>query len=95
MPQFIVVAHDAKDDGAHERRLRIKESHTESVSRMRAEGKILLGLALTDENGKMIGSIGVGGADSKDAGDAILAQIGIDAAGLSSTKDAAGPTLYK
>ena len=57
MPQFIVVAHDAKDPGAHERRLRIKQSHTESVSRMRAEGKILIGLALTDENGKMTGSL--------------------------------------
>jgi glc operon protein GlcG len=37
-------------------------------------------------NGKMIGAIGVGGADSKDAGDEQLAQIGIEAAGLSSTK---------
>jgi glc operon protein GlcG len=46
-------------------------------------------------NGKLIGAIGVGGADAKDAGDAQLAQIGIDAAGLSSTKDAAGPTPSK
>jgi glc operon protein GlcG len=38
------------------------------------------------KNGKMIGAIGVGGADSKDAGDEQLAQIGIEAAGLSSTK---------
>jgi len=36
--------------------------------------------------GKMIGAIGVGGADSKDAGDEQLAQIGIEAAGLSSKK---------
>jgi glc operon protein GlcG len=38
------------------------------------------------KNGKMIGSIGVGGAESKDAPDEKLAQIGIDAASLSSTK---------
>ena len=38
------------------------------------------------KDGKMIGSIGVGGADSKEAADPKLAQIGIDAAGLSSTK---------
>jgi glc operon protein GlcG len=44
------------------------------------------------KDGKMIGAMGVGGADSKDAGDAMLAQIGIEAAGLSSTKDAARPT---
>lgn len=47
------------------------------------------------KNGKMIGAIGVGGADSKEAGDAMLAQIGIDAAGLSSTKDAAAPSSTK
>jgi glc operon protein GlcG len=47
------------------------------------------------KNGKMIGAIGVGGADSKDAADAALAQIGIDAAGLSSTKDAAAPAPPK
>ncbi len=47
------------------------------------------------KDGKMIGAIGVGGADSKDAADAMLAQIGIDAAGLSSTKDAARPTPSK
>ena len=43
------------------------------------------------KDGKMIGAIGVGGADAKDAGDAVLAQIGIDAAGLSSTKNPAAP----
>jgi len=47
------------------------------------------------KDGKMIGSIGVGGADSKEAADAMLAQIGIDAAGLSSTKNAAAPTPSK
>ena len=47
------------------------------------------------KNGRMIGAIGVGGADSKDAADATLAQIGIDAAGLSSTKDAAAAAPSK
>ena len=57
MKQFVVIAYDAKDEGAHERRLRIRSSHVESVSRHRAEGKIILGVAITDDNGKMIGSV--------------------------------------
>jgi uncharacterized protein YciI len=57
MTQFIVIAYDAKDQGAYERRLRIKASHAESISKLRAEGKILFGIAITDDDGKMIGSI--------------------------------------
>ncbi len=47
------------------------------------------------KDGKMIGAIGVGGADSKEAADPMLAQIGIDAVGLSSTKNAPIPAPAK
>lgn len=47
------------------------------------------------KNGKMIGVIGVGGADAKDANDTVLAKMGIEAAGLSSTKDGAAPAPSK
>jgi uncharacterized protein YciI len=57
MAQFIVIAYDATDEGAYDRRLRIRASHVESINRLRAEGKILIGVALTDDNGKMIGSV--------------------------------------
>ncbi len=57
MKQFIVIAYDGKDEGAYERRLRIRSSHAESIGKLRAEGKILMGVAITDDNGKMIGSV--------------------------------------
>lgn len=57
MPQFVVIAYDAQDSGAYDRRLRIKASHADSITKLRAAGKILLGVALTDEDGKMVGSV--------------------------------------
>ena len=57
MPQFIVLAYDATDKGAYDRRMRIRSSHVDSINRFRAEGKILIGVALTNEDGKMIGSM--------------------------------------
>jgi uncharacterized protein YciI len=57
MKQYVVIAYDAKDDGVYERRLRIRESHVESINKLRDEGKILVGLAITDDNNKMIGSV--------------------------------------
>jgi uncharacterized protein len=57
MPQFVLIAYDSKEEGAYERRVRIRASHVESNTRLRKEGKILMGVAITDDNGKMIGSV--------------------------------------
>ena len=55
--QFIVIAHDGKDEGALERRLLVRESHLEFASQMFDCGKWLFASALLDDEGKMNGSV--------------------------------------
>lgn len=55
--QFVVIAHDGKDDGALERRLSVRESHLEFASKMFDVGKWLFASALLDDDGKMNGSV--------------------------------------
>ena len=55
--QFIVIAHDGKDEGALERRLLVRESHLEFASKMFDSGKWLFASALLDDEGKMNGSV--------------------------------------
>lgn len=57
MPQFILIAYDAKDDGAYDRRMSVRDAHLASIAKARSEGKIICGLALTDANEKMTGSL--------------------------------------
>ena len=53
--QFVVYAHDYPD--AWERRLEVRESHLEGVRRMKSEGSFVLGGALLDDAGGMVGSM--------------------------------------
>ena len=55
--QFIVIAHDWKDEGALERRLSARKSHLEFASKMFDRGKWLFASALLDDKGKMNGSV--------------------------------------
>lgn len=57
MKQFIIIAHDAKDAGAYERRLATRAAHVASIDQLRAEGKIIVGVAILDDQEKMIGSV--------------------------------------
>ncbi len=57
MKQFIVLAYDAKDAGALERRMAARPEHLEVMKQMRAKGHMIFGAALTDENDTMIGSL--------------------------------------
>jgi hypothetical protein len=57
MKQFILIAYDAKDPGAYERRMKERAAHIEGVNTLRTEGKIACGIAITDDNNKMIGSV--------------------------------------
>lgn len=54
--QFMITAYDGKDDGAFERRMAAREEHLKLVDKLFKEGKYLYGVALLDENDKMIGS---------------------------------------
>ena len=55
--QFVVIAHDVKDEGALERRLSVRKSHLEFASKMFDSGKWLFASALLDDEGKMNGSV--------------------------------------
>jgi len=55
--QFIVIAHDYKDDKALERRMAVREKHIKNAGKMYGEGKLFFASALLDENGNMNGSV--------------------------------------
>lgn len=56
MQQFVIIAYDATDDDALSRRMACREDHTKKIAEMRASGNMLCGLALLNDEGKMIGS---------------------------------------
>ncbi len=54
--QFVIIAYDATDTDAINRRMAARDAHTKAIAQARAEGKMLCGAALLDDAGKMIGS---------------------------------------
>lgn len=56
--QFVIIAYDYKDGGL-ERRLAVREQHIKLGDQMRAEDKYLMGVAMLDDDGKMMGSVKV------------------------------------
>jgi uncharacterized protein YciI len=55
--QFILVAFDGTDEGALERRMKVRPGHFENVEHLKKKGEFILGGAILDDNGKMIGSM--------------------------------------
>jgi uncharacterized protein YciI len=55
--QFLLLAYDATDPEALQRRLNVREEHLKKVSGLKREGEFLFGGAILDESGKMIGSM--------------------------------------
>jgi uncharacterized protein len=55
--QFMILAYDATDDGAMDRRMAAREAHLANVAAHKAKGHMHMGAALLDDDGKMIGSI--------------------------------------
>jgi uncharacterized protein YciI len=56
MKQYIVYAWDATDDNALERRMSVRPPHFENAKRLKASGNFILGGAILNNEGKMIGS---------------------------------------
>jgi len=54
---YLIIAHDAPDEKALERRIAARHRHLASMERLKSEGKALYGAALLDEAGAMMGSI--------------------------------------
>ena len=54
--QWLIVARDGEDDDAEARRLAARPAHLENAARLQARGHLLVGGALVDDAGRMIGS---------------------------------------
>ena len=55
--QFLVVAKDGTDDGALERRKQTRPTHLESIQPLVERGNVLVGGAILNDAGDMIGSM--------------------------------------
>ena len=55
--QFLVVARDGSDEGAIERRQRTRPTHLASIAPLVEGGNILVGGAILNEAGDMVGSM--------------------------------------
>ena len=71
---FTILAHDATDDQAYERRLNARQAHMDFMADNIKRGSMLYGAALLDEHGKMKGSIIVTDFPSREAVDNWLAE---------------------
>lgn len=54
---FAVIAYDGTDEKALERRMKAREAHLAGAKKMKEDGTMLMGGAMLDEAGKMIGSL--------------------------------------
>ena len=63
--QFMLLAYDGTDKAAPARRLVVREQHIALGDKLVAEGKMLYGTAILDENGNMIGSMLILNYDSR------------------------------
>lgn len=70
--QFLIIAHDGNDDGALDRRMAVREAHLEGARKRSASGMTILGGAMLDDDGKMIGSASVVEVESRAELDAWL-----------------------
>lgn len=56
MPQYLITAYDFTDEKGIERRMAVRPVHLEKAKAMKAAGEIIIGGAIINEHGKMIGS---------------------------------------
>lgn len=54
--EFLVIAYDGSDAQAPARRQAVRDAHLENARRLAADGHIIEGGAILDEDGTMIGS---------------------------------------
>ena len=57
MNQYLVTAYDYTDDGAFERRLKVRPRHLDAAKEIKEKGNYLTGGAILNNEGKMIGSV--------------------------------------
>lgn len=57
MIQFAIIAQDAKDDQALERRMAAREVHLENIKKLKASDNFIKAAAIINDAGHMCGSI--------------------------------------
>jgi uncharacterized protein YciI len=55
--QFLLIAYDGTDLEAPERRMKARQEHLEKIAVLKRKGEFLLGGAILDDHGQMIGSM--------------------------------------
>jgi uncharacterized protein YciI len=55
--QFLLIAYDGTDPDAESRRLGVRQEHLDKISNLKRNGEFLLGGAILNDEGKMIGSM--------------------------------------
>lgn len=70
--QFLVLAYDAKDEGAAQRRMEAREEHLACIAVYKEMGHIKMGAAILDD-GKMVGSCIIADFETREALDKWLA----------------------
>ena len=56
MNQYLITAYDGTHENALENRMNVRPYHLESVKKMKERGNFILGGAILNDEGKMIGS---------------------------------------
>ena len=56
MNQYLITAFDGTDENAFERRMNVRSFHLEGAKKLKENGNFIIGGAMLDEEGKMIGS---------------------------------------
>lgn len=56
MNQYLITAHDGTDEDAFERRMNVRPFHLEGAKKLKENGNFIIGGAMLNEEGKMIGS---------------------------------------
>lgn len=54
--EFLIIAYDATDADALERRMKARDLHLAQAEKMKKQGHLIEGGAILDDEGKMIGS---------------------------------------
>lgn len=56
MKQYLVTGYDYTDEGALDRRMNARQQHLDGAKRLKESGNFVLGGAMLNDDGKMIGS---------------------------------------
>jgi uncharacterized protein len=56
MNQYLITAYDGTDENALERRMNVRPFHLEGAKKLKENGNFVIGGAMLNEEGKMIGS---------------------------------------